>query len=102
MNRAIQQTMPKDRATSSYTQVPAQTLDDGDYGELERYRQADNAADFGISDGQDRLGPGAMSVVGLPPLNTQSDTLLGLGYRMFNLKAAVLDFNHGLENHSLL
>ena len=38
-----------------------------------------------------------MSVVGLPPVNTQSDSLLGLGYRMFNLKAVVFDFDHGLE-----
>ena len=47
-----------------------------------------------------------MSVVGLPPLNTSSETYLGLGYRMFNLKAAMLDFDHGLEvidpNHPLL
>ena len=106
MNLAIQETMPKDRATSSYTQVPTKTLDGGDFGELEHYRQAYNAADFGISDGQDRLGRGAMLVVGLPPLNTASDTHLGLGYQMFNLKAAVLYFDHGLEvtnpNHSLL
>ena len=106
MNVAIQSTMPKDRASPSYTQVPPTTLDGGDFGELEHYRAAFNAADFGISDGQDRLGPGAMSVVGLPPLNTSSDTYLGLGYRMFNLKATMLDFDHGLEvndpNHPLL
>ena len=106
MNLTIQETMPKDRAAASYTQVPAQALGGGNFGELEHYRQAYNAADFGISDGQDRLGPGAMSVVGLPPLNTSTCTHLGLGYRMFNLKAAVLDFDHGLEvidpNHTLL
>ena len=85
MNVAIRETMPKDRASASYTQVPTTTLDGGDFGELEHYRQAFNAADFGISDGQDRLGPGAMSVVGLPPLNTPSDTYLGLGYRMFRV-----------------
>ena len=86
MNLALQETMPKDCATASYTQVPAQALGGGEFGELEHYHQAYNATDFGISDGQDRLGPGAMSVVGLPPLNTPSDTYLGLGYRMFNLK----------------
>ena len=97
MNTAIQATMPKDRASPSYTQVPPTTLDGGDFGPLEQYRAAFNAADFGISDGRDQLGPGTMSAVGLPPLNTTSGTYMGLGYRLFNLKAAVLDFDHGLE-----
>jgi hypothetical protein len=101
MNVAIQSTMPKDRASRSYTQVPPTTLDGGEFGQLEHYRAAFNAADFSISDGRDQLGPGAMSAVGLPPLNTSSETYLGLGYRMFNLKAAVLDFDHGLEVNDL-
>ena len=97
MNRALQKTMVKDRAATSSSHMPAQTIGGGSLGDLEHYSQAWNAADFGILDGQDQLGPSTMSQVGLPPLNTQPDSPIGLGYRMFSLKAAVLDFDHGLE-----
>ena len=106
MNRALQEIMVKDHAAASSSHVPAQTIGGGNLGDLEHYRQAWNAADFGILDGQDQLGPSAMSLVGLPPVNTQPDSPIGLGYRMFSLKAAMLDADHGLEvnnpNHRLL
>jgi hypothetical protein len=98
--------MAKDRAATSSSHIPAKTTSGSSLDNLEHYSHAWNAADFGMLDGQYQLGPTTMSQVGLPPPNTQPDSPIGLGYRMFNLKASMLDVDRGLEvsnpNHLLL
>ena len=106
MNRAIQKTMAKDRAATSSSHIPAKTTSGSSLGSLEHYSHTWNAANFGMLDGQYQLGPTTMSQVGLPPPNTQPDSPIGLSYQIFNLKAAMVDVERGLEvrnpNHLLL
>ena len=96
INRELRATQRKDLDPNSATLMPLQTLSGSNLGSLEHYSHDWNAAEMGAVNGKSVLPALNLRRVAPSPSN-QPDSPVSAGYKMFSLKAAMLDVDMALE-----